>query len=230
MLQPGGAQRAPGLGDVDHAVGDVGDLGLAGAVRQPHVGVDAALGEEALVISGYSEVTRTPSGRSSTDSNARVAGDRDDDPHRVGRGLRVLQFAEADDVAAGLLDPVAAGDPEVEQALGDVDGDLLRAQDPHLGDARVVDRRLVVDRRRTDTVRSAASNSSSVAFSSEPLGKHDPQHDVEATPVGSTRQSLGDGQCAVGSLASRRRACGSTSSTASICSIVPFGLTRVCCR
>ena len=45
--QTGGAQRPAGLGDVDDAVGDVGDLRLAGAVRQPDVGVDALRREEA---------------------------------------------------------------------------------------------------------------------------------------------------------------------------------------
>ena len=53
----------------------------------------------------------------------------------------------AHDVAGGLLDPIATGDPEVEHALGHVGRDLLGTQDPHLADARVVDRGLVVNRR-----------------------------------------------------------------------------------
>ena len=61
-------------------------------------------------------------------------------------GLRVLQLAEADDVAGGLLHPVPAGDAEVEQALGHVGRDLLRAQDAHLVDPGIVDVGLVVDR------------------------------------------------------------------------------------
>ena len=46
-LQPGGPQRPAGLGDVDDAVDDVGHLRLGGAVGQPDVGLDAALGEVA---------------------------------------------------------------------------------------------------------------------------------------------------------------------------------------
>jgi hypothetical protein len=49
---------------------------------------------------------------------------------------------------AGLLDPVASGDADVEQALGDVHRDLLGPQDPHRLDAGIVDARLVVDRGR----------------------------------------------------------------------------------
>ena len=41
-----------------------------------------------------------------------------EDEYRQRCGLRVLQFAEADDVAGGFLHPVAAGDADVEQALG----------------------------------------------------------------------------------------------------------------
>ena len=78
----------------------------------------------------------------------RVLRDGEHDPERAARRLRVAQLAEDHDVAGRLLDPVPAGDAEVEEALGDVGGDLLRAQDPHLVDARVVDRGLVVDGRR----------------------------------------------------------------------------------
>ena len=91
------------------------------------------------VSSGYSVLTRTPVRQVLDALDRRVTGDRDDHPDRQRRGLRVVQLAEADDVARRLLDPVAAGDADVEQSLGDVGRDLLRAQDAHLGDPRVVD-------------------------------------------------------------------------------------------
>ena len=62
--QAGGLQRPARLGDLDDTVGDVRDLGLARPVRQADVGLDAELGEVARVSSGYSDDTRTPSGRS----------------------------------------------------------------------------------------------------------------------------------------------------------------------
>ena len=60
-----------------------------------------------------------------------------------------MELAEGDHVAARLLDPVATGDPDVEQAIGHVEGDLLGPEDPDVVDARVVDGRPVVDRRAT---------------------------------------------------------------------------------
>ena len=148
IAQPGGAERPAGLGDLDDAVGDVGDLGLGGAVGQAHVGVDALGGEvplgELRVLAGDAHALRQI-----LDSlHRRVGGHGSDDQDRVRRGLAVAQLAEADDVAGGLLHPVATGEAEVEQAFGDVHRDLLRTQDAHVGDARVVDGRLVVDRRR----------------------------------------------------------------------------------
>ena len=56
-----------------------------------------------------------------------------------------MELAERDDVGVALFDPVAARDTEVELAVGDVLRDLLRAEDAHLVDARVVDRRAVLD-------------------------------------------------------------------------------------
>ena len=71
------------------------------------------------------------------------------------------------------------------------------------------------------TLRSAASNSSSVAFSNEPLGRT-----IRSTLARLPNRPLA-AQCSVGSLASSFSAWGSTSRTASICSIVPFGLPGV---
>jgi hypothetical protein len=74
----------------------------------------------------------------------RVVRHGHDDAHRVGRGLGVLQLTERDHVGLRLGDPVAAGDAEVEQALFEVGGDLLRSQHADAVDARVVDGRAVV--------------------------------------------------------------------------------------
>ena len=104
----------------------------------------------------------------------RVAGDRDDHLDRVRRGLRVPQLAQADDVAGGLLDPVAPGDADVEQPLGHVRRDLLRAQDAHLGDPRVVDGRLVVDRRRADDRQVGRLEQLERRLLQRALGQHEP--------------------------------------------------------
>ena len=45
-LEAGRPERPAALGDLDHRVGDLGDLGLGRAVRQRDVGVDAVLLEE----------------------------------------------------------------------------------------------------------------------------------------------------------------------------------------
>ena len=95
--------------------------------------------------SGYSVCTRTPGGRSSTDCHGESPRDREHHPDRPRRRLRVVQLGEGHDLDARLLDPVAAGDTDVEQPVGDVARDLLRAQDRDVDDARIVDRRLVVD-------------------------------------------------------------------------------------
>ena len=66
--QAGGPQRPAGLGDLDHGVGDLGDLGLGGAVGQHDLGLDPVGGSrKRRVSSGYSVDTRTPAGRSATD-------------------------------------------------------------------------------------------------------------------------------------------------------------------
>ena len=44
--ETGGGQGPAGLGDLHHGVGDVGDLGLGGAVGEPDLGLDALLLEE----------------------------------------------------------------------------------------------------------------------------------------------------------------------------------------
>ena len=138
------AQRRAGLGEVDDHVDDVGDLRLGGAVGGHHPRLDAVLGEEALGQRGELGGDPHALGQVGDGLPGRVVRHGHDDAHRVGRGLGVLQLTERDDVGVGLGDPVAAGDAEVEQALFEVGGDLLRAQDAYAVDARVVDRGPVV--------------------------------------------------------------------------------------
>ena len=45
-----------------------------------------------------------------------------------------MELPKGHDVAGGLLDPVPAGDAEVEHAAGDIGRDLLRAEDADLVD------------------------------------------------------------------------------------------------
>ena len=74
-----------------------------------------------------------------------VPGHGEHDLDRICRDLGVLQLAQADDLGSGLLNPVAPGHPQVEQALGHITRDLLGPQDMHLGHTRIVDRRPVGD-------------------------------------------------------------------------------------
>ncbi len=88
---------------------------------------------------GYSVDTRTPAGRSPTDRAGESSAHGQDHPDGAGAGLAVAQLPSDATFDCRLLDPVPPGDPEVEQTLGHVFGDLLGTQDPHLGDPRVVD-------------------------------------------------------------------------------------------
>ena len=115
------------------------DLGLGRAVRQRDVGIDAVLLEEAPRELGILGLHAHAGGQILHRLPLRVARDREHDPERPRGRLRVVQLRERDDVDAGLLDPIAAGDPEVEQTVGDVARDLLRAQDRDVDDAGIVD-------------------------------------------------------------------------------------------
>src|SRR4029079_6163643 len=75
----------------------------------------------------------------------RLLGNRSYDLDRITRRLAAPELTKANDITAGLLDPVPAGDPEVEQPFGHVRRDLLWAKDAYITDARVVDGGLVVD-------------------------------------------------------------------------------------
>ena len=129
------------------------------------------------VSSGYSLDTRTPWGRSVTSVYGRVVRHGQHDAERLARRLRVLELAEDRDVAGRLLDPVAAGDAEVEQALGHVGGDLLRPQDAHLVDARVVDARLVVDRGRAHDAQVGRLEELEGGLLQRALGQHEAEHE-----------------------------------------------------
>ena len=74
-----------------------------------------------------------------------VVGHGQHDAHRPGRGLGVVQLPQRHHLAARLLDPVPAGDADVEEPLGDVAADLLGPKDADAVDARIVDSGLVVD-------------------------------------------------------------------------------------
>ena len=60
--QPCGSQRAPCFGDVDHAVGDVGNLGFTGAIRQANIGRNLVLGKELFgelwILAGHPHTCR----------------------------------------------------------------------------------------------------------------------------------------------------------------------------
>ena len=62
----------------------------------------------------------------------------------AGSGLGVGHVGDFDHVGAGLGHPVEAGDAQVEVAVLDEDGNLLRPQDLDLADARIADRGVVL--------------------------------------------------------------------------------------
>ena len=142
--QAGGPQRPAGLGDLDHAVGDVGHLGLGGAVGERDLGRRRPCAARArLVSSGYSVAhPQRPAARPGRPAvlDRRVVGHGQDDLDRVGAWpWSTASSPERDDLAPPLLDPVPPGDAEVEEAVGHVDRDLLGPQDPHVVDPGVVD-------------------------------------------------------------------------------------------
>ena len=148
--QPGRGQGPAGLGEIDHRVHDVGHLGLGGPVAQGDAGLDPGVGEEAAgqlgVLGGHPDA----GGQVRHRLVRRVPADGQHHPHRIGRGLRVAQLAQRLHRAVGLGDPVAAGDAQVEEAVGHVHRNLLGAQDADLVDAGVVDAGPVGHRGRPD--------------------------------------------------------------------------------
>jgi hypothetical protein len=74
-----------------------------------------------------------------------IGGDGEDDLGAVTRpALRVRQRGQDLHVGLGLGDPVLAGDPEIEQPVLQVHGDLLRTEQRDALDPIVVDRTVVV--------------------------------------------------------------------------------------
>ena len=140
------------------------------------------------VSSGYSVCTRTPAGRSSIALHVRVARDREHHADRPRRCLRVVQLGERHHLGRGLLDPVPAGDADVEEARRDVARDLLGPQDGDVDHPRVVDLAAVVD------VRIARDREVRV---------------FEELEGGSLERALGEDESQhVGSVSSRRRRTG----------------------
>ena len=169
-------QRPAGLGDVDHDIHDVGHLGLGGTVRKPDVGLDALLDE---VAAGHLRIlARDPNAVREVGHRLvrGVAGDGHDDLDGTRRRLRIVEFAEGDDIAARLLDPVPTGDAEVEQPVGHIGRDLLRTQDPDIVDARVGDGRPVVDRRVAADGQVGGLEQVEGRLLEGTLGKHQFQH------------------------------------------------------
>ena len=123
--QPGRPQRPAGLGDLDDRVGDVGDLRLGRPEGESDLGAHSPLGQETLgerrVLGRYPAAVRQVLDL----LHRRVRGDGEDDLDGLGRHLGVLQLAQADDLGARLLDPVATRHAEVEEALSDEYGYLL---------------------------------------------------------------------------------------------------------
>jgi len=148
-----GAQRAPGLGDLDDRVGQIGRFDLRGSPGELNLDRHVALVEERPrdvdELGGDSlagevlDPLEGGVGRHGQDPLARPTGllgvDELRDRHQVGAAVQV---------------PVVAGDSGVEHALGDVARDLLRP-DQHRGDLGVVDRGVVGTPRDRHVVASA---------------------------------------------------------------------------
>src|SRR5690606_26857727 len=131
-------------------------------------------------------------------------------------GLRVVQLAERDHLAGGLLDPVATGDAEVEQALGDIAGDLLRAQDADLVDAGVDDVGPVVDDRVAAHPQVGRLEQLEGRLLERALGEHQLQHAGNGTGPrhGNPNGNLGSLPCCTSSAtaATAEDGCGRPSS------------------
>jgi hypothetical protein len=105
-----------------------------------------SLSKNSFVVLGNSVVMREPGAMSA----AERIGDRDHHLHDAGAGLGVGQLGDLDHVGARLGHPVVSGDAEIEVAVLDERGDLLRAQDLHARHARVGDGRVVLPARLLD--------------------------------------------------------------------------------
>ncbi len=137
-------QRGAGLGEVDDRVDDVGHLGLGRTVGRDHDRLNPARFQ--VPAGQRRELGRDPDtfwhvGRRLPGHGS---GDGEYDADGIGRCLGVLQLAKRGDIRAGLGDPVPARDAEVEEPLLDVGRYLLRPQEAHPLDPRVIDHRVIV--------------------------------------------------------------------------------------
>ncbi len=141
--QPVPPQRGSGLGQVDDRVHDVRHLGLSRAVRGRHDRLDPIVGQESPGQRG--KLGRDPDPVRQIIKGGPARGDRhrEHHPDRIRSRLGVSKLAERGDVGTGLSDPVPPGNAEVEQPLRYVQRDLLRPQEPHPVDPRVLDRGVV---------------------------------------------------------------------------------------
>ncbi|KAF5029552.1 hypothetical protein DSECCO2_647400 [anaerobic digester metagenome] len=133
-LEPVLLERAPGLGEVDDDVHQVGDLRFGCPVGGKEGDRDPEVREESLRdpwVLGRHPAPRADGG----DIFYRlVAVDRDHDLDVPVAGLAVGEVCDLHDVGAALLHPVEPRYPEVEVTHLDVERDLLRAEDLHLPD------------------------------------------------------------------------------------------------
>ena len=123
--------------------------------------------------------TRTPSRQLVAAVDRHRVGHGEDDAHRIGRGLAVFELGDGRDVGGRLGHPVATGDAEVEQPLLDVLRDLLRAQEAHPVDTRVVDARVVITLRSALDGEIGRSEQIERGFFQRTLGQDERKHDSQ---------------------------------------------------
>ena len=85
------------------------------------------------------------------------------------------------DLALGLGDPIATGDANVEEAIGHVHGDLLGAQDAHLGDAGIIDGGPVLHRRVARDLEISGFEEFECGLLERTLGEDELQHGRQPT-------------------------------------------------
>ena len=137
ILQAIGLERAAGLGDFDNGVGQRGRLHFGCAPTELDLDVDALGGEVALADFdqlGGDDLTFEVFGL----FKAAAFGNGQHPAHLAAALLGVGERGDAGDIEAALDDPVDAGEAGVENAVIDVAGHLLGA-DQHALDLGVVD-------------------------------------------------------------------------------------------
>ena len=131
------AERGAGLGDIDDGIDEIGDFDFGGAPGEFDLGGDAVLLEEAAGeadgLGGDALALEVFYG---TDRG--ILGDGDNPAGGIGAGLRESEFADDLDVGAVLDDPVVPCEAAIKEALLDVAGYFLGAQEAKLK-LRVID-------------------------------------------------------------------------------------------